>query len=150
MTRKWFYVLPVALVFVMACATTDTAMDDPYGTTTVATGGVEPAVESASAPAPQDAPTYDPIGPPPRIESPIGQQFPSSVTGGSGNVSSSGLNTNLNPPPPVVVETRESTVVVTETPIVVAEPLPPPPPPVIVEAEPVPEPEPVREMITKD
>jgi hypothetical protein len=152
MTRKWIYVLPVALVLAVGCATTDTAMiDDPYGTTAITTGGTEPAVEASNAPTPVEAPTHDPLGPPPRIESPIGQQYPSSIAGGSGNTTGSGTNTNLNPPPALIIETP-STVVITET-LIEPAPVPPPPPPVVV-AVVEPEPEPpiieTRVMVTKD
>jgi hypothetical protein len=153
MTRKWIYILPVALVLAVGCATTDTAInDDPYGTTVATSGGTEPMVEARNAPSPAEAPTHDPLGPPPRIESPIGQQYPSSIAGGTGNTTGSGTNTNLNPPPALVIE-RPSTVVVTET-LIEPAPVPPPPAPVIAYVEPEPEPEPpiieTRVMVTKD
>lgn len=125
----------LGLTFAMGCATTDD--DVTYETS-----------RSDEVAAGQ---TADPLGPPGHIDSAVGQEFPSSMTG-SGNMKGSGTNTNLNPPPPpepavritqtdaVVVEEEETIVVETE-PVRTVRVTPPP----VIEVE-----EPVRRTTRKE
>lgn len=94
----------IAMVLLLvACGSTDT-------TAPVTTADV---VEPASSE------THDPVGLPPRVESPVGQNHPSSVSGGAGNTAASGTNTNLNQPETAgTVAVSTSEISVRETPIV--------------------------------
>ncbi|HUP46973.1 MAG TPA: hypothetical protein VM779_15810 [Thermoanaerobaculia bacterium] len=101
-----FLVLAAAILAMAACTTTHETDPAAEPVTTINTAEVEQQ-------------THDPFGPPLEIESPIGNQFPSSAAGGAGNTTGSGTNTNLNPPPPAKAEV---TIIETPAPMVSSAP----------------------------
>jgi hypothetical protein len=122
------------VIALSACAHHPTTAGDNYGnvrTEAAAQNNTGSDQAIGTAPAPSNAQgVTDKAGPavisgPAKVDS-SGRAYTSSSTGGSGNASSTGLNTNVNIIPPK----SSSTVSVTES---VVTPPPPPPPAVVVE-----------------
>jgi len=114
--------LAILIVGVSACAHNKVAEGQDYGqvrTEASSTESTSSAQVVGTAPAPSNAQNVEGTTTPAIISGPAkvdstGRAYTSSSTGGSGNASATGLNTNVN----IVPEKSSSNVIVTQTPAV--------------------------------